>query len=258
MEGAPFALEHPALPQPHAERDGGKVERQRSQQRDKLGGNAEPAAHDPLAQPLAPLLQQRGNRRRIAPELALDEQQRVGARLLLVKIDHGAAERGQAERKMHHHQPRADREQRPRRKTRQQRQGQSRQRIGAQHIVAGEQGRMDDADREQHDHAGIMRPPLVCLSAVAALLQQDQAPRPEQHREQGAELVLDEDEAGQPHPVISRTDPAETERIVIGRRWQREGEDVHPHDPDHRDTAQRVERGDALSGWLGGHHRRHP
>ena len=103
---------------------------------------------------------------------------------------------------------------------------------------------MDEADREQHDHAGIMRPPRLFTAA----LDQDQAPCAEQHGEQRAELVLDEDEASQPDAVIGIAGRAVTQRVVIGRAGQREGVDVHPHDPDHRNPAQRVERKDAGGG----------
>ena len=67
---------------------------------------------------------------------------------------------------MHDQQPNTHRNQRPRGQSGKKWQREPRQCIGAQHVIAGEQGRVDEADREQHDHTGVMRPPRLFTAAL--------------------------------------------------------------------------------------------
>jgi hypothetical protein len=72
-------------------------------------------------------------------------------------------------------------------------------------------------------------------------------PRTEQHRENRPHLAFEQHRIDRPHPVIGGGPIADDRRIVIGPVRQAHSDDVHQQDAEQCDTAEHVDRRDALT-----------
>ena len=104
---------------------------------------------------------------------------------------------------------------------------------------------MQQPEKRKRSHAPVVNRRRLARSLFLPARHQHDA-RAEQYRENGHELLVGEDMAHEPHPVVRPLQIAVRRRICIGRLDHGETLNVHHENAEQRETAEHVDRLDAV------------